>query len=84
MNQEPVTETVGAVAPLIGHVHASEPMLAAVGAGGASHTEAGAALRAARPDLAVTIEMTRPAEAPVRETIEHAVRTAQLAYGDLP
>lgn len=80
MNGEPVDETVRAVAPLIGHIHASEPMLAPVGTGPSPHAAVGEALRALRPELVVTIEMARPAGRSPGDAVEHAVRTARRAY----
>lgn len=81
-NREPAAETVAAWAPLIGHVHASEPGLAVLGDGGAPHAEAAAALRRARPDLTVTIEMAASADEPHAHAVRRAIALAQAAYGD--
>ena len=79
MNGEPAAETITRHAGLIGHVHASEPQLAVLGDGGSPHAEAAAALRATRPELAVTIEMG-PAQAPRIRGVERALRVAKGAY----
>lgn len=80
MNRESPTECVAEFAPLIGHVHASEPGLATLGDGGALHGEAGAALRKRRPDLTVTIEMAASSSEPHCEAMKRAAKLARAAY----
>jgi D-psicose/D-tagatose/L-ribulose 3-epimerase len=67
-------------APLIGHVHASEPGLAPLGEGGADHAALARALRGVLPDSVVCIEMlTAPGEARLG-AIERAVILAIREY----
>jgi len=80
LNGENPATTIARHAALIGHVHASEPRLAVLGEGGAAHVDAAAAFRAARPELAVTIEMA-PAPIPHAEAVARAVTLAQEVYG---
>ena len=82
LNGEPPEETIERHAPLIGHVHASEPRLVTLGDGGAPHHEAGTAIRAVRPDLVVTIEMVASPARPRREEVARAVDLAVRCYGD--
>jgi len=84
LNGEPVAETIARHAALIGHVHASEPQLVTLGDGGAPHAAAGAALRALRPDLTVTIEMVASKLAPHAAEVARAIDLAQACYGDRP
>jgi D-psicose/D-tagatose/L-ribulose 3-epimerase len=82
LNGEPVAETITRHAALIGHVHASEPQLVTLGDGGALHAEAGVALRRARPDLTVTVEMVASTTQPHLAEVARALSVAQLHYGD--
>lgn len=81
MNDEPVTETVAEAASWIGHVHASEPKLAVLD-NAALHAEVARALRAARPELGVTIEMAPDTQLAPMEQVARALDVAQSAYGD--
>ena len=81
MNAEPVAETIARYAPLTGHVHASEPLLAILGDGGSDHGAAADALADALPDHVVTIEMAPPkAESPL-DAVRRAVALAKRTYG---
>lgn len=80
-NGEAATATIEAHADIIGHVHASEPGLVAMGEGGSPHSEAGAALRRLRPDRTVTIEMVKT-EGPQAARIDRSVALINQAYGD--
>ena len=80
LNGESAAEMIGRHATLIGHVHASEPQLVVLGDGGAPHAEAAAALRAARPDLTVTIEMAPAAGEPHIQAVRRALDVAIGAY----
>jgi len=66
-------------APLVGHVHVSEPGLAPVGTGGADHYVYAALLREWLPAHVVTIEMLPGADQV--EAVRQAVTTAQAVYG---
>jgi sugar phosphate isomerase/epimerase len=80
-NVETVLAAQGAV---VGHVHASEPDLVALGslgARGVDHEAVAATLRRLRPDLTVSIEML-PVPEPVAQ-VEAAARLAQRAYGNV-
>jgi D-psicose/D-tagatose/L-ribulose 3-epimerase len=80
LNGESATQAVSDYAPLIGHVHASEPKLVVLGDAGAPHAEAAAALRRHRPELAVTIEMG-PAPEPHVAAVGRALDVAMGTYG---
>ena len=81
INGESPVETVAAVAPWVGHVHASEPELKTLGDGNADHAGLGAALRSHLPDHLVTIEMRASAQEPHLEAIDRALKVAQRHYG---
>jgi sugar phosphate isomerase/epimerase len=80
LNGEPIEETINRFAPLAGHVHASEPKLAILH-DEATHATAAAALAGARPDLAVTIEMTTPRNEPPVAAVANALTLVQRTYG---
>lgn len=80
LNGESATQAVSDYAPIIGHIHASEPKLVVLGDAGAPHAEAAAALRHHRPDLAVTIEMG-PAPEPHVAAVSRALDVAIGTYG---
>lgn len=82
LNGEAAEEVITRYAPLIGHVHASEPGLVTLGDTGAPHRQAGAAIRAVRPDLVVTIEMIASLDKPHAAELERALDLALLCYGD--
>lgn len=84
LNGEPVEQTIREVADVIGHIHASEPKLATLGDAGAPHAEAARAIAAARPDLAVTIEMAASEAEPHGEAVKRAVALATSTYGARP
>lgn len=82
INREAPGDLISTYSAEIGHVHASEPDLAELGSGLATHRQVGTALGRHRPDLVVTIEMAAsPAEDHV-EALERAVSIARQAYGD--
>jgi len=69
------------VAPLVGHVHLSEPALAPLGAHENVHAPAAKLLREFLPDRILTIEML--SQAPMRrEQMERALGVALRHYGD--
>lgn len=80
LNAEPPDATIAAVAPLIGHIHLSEPMLAPLGTGAAPHAEASAAIERYLPDRIMTIEMVRAADEPALAAVERAIGFARAAY----
>ncbi|HEX8412813.1 MAG TPA: TIM barrel protein [Sphingomicrobium sp.] len=80
LNGEDPAATIAAHADLIGHVHASEPGLAAMGEADAPHAAAAAALRHHRPDLPVTIEMVAT-QGPQAPRIARSVEFIQSMYG---
>jgi sugar phosphate isomerase/epimerase len=81
MNAEDPRQVVEDAAPIIGHIHASEPMLATLGDGGAPHIAVADALARARPELTVTIEMAASRNEPHIEAVARAVAMAQQVYG---
>ncbi|RVT90518.1 sugar phosphate isomerase/epimerase family protein [Sphingomonas crocodyli] len=81
LNGEAPEDLIAANADIIGHVHASEPQLVAIGEGGSEHDRAASALRAHRPDKIVTIEMAAIA-GPQRDRVDRSIGRTIAAYGD--
>lgn len=67
-------------APLIGHVHASEPDLLPLGDGRADHDRLAVALKRSLPDHVVTIEMLATQAEPHATSIERALDVAIRHY----
>ena len=67
-------------APLIGHVHASEPDLLPLGDGGADHAKVVAALKQYLPHHVVSIEMLATKNEPHEVSIERALTVAIQHY----
>lgn len=82
LNGEDAAATIAEVAPVIGHVHASEPQLLPLGDAGAPHREAGEALRLLGGTHTVTIEMARTTTEPALDALARAIDVARAAYGD--
>jgi D-psicose/D-tagatose/L-ribulose 3-epimerase len=80
INGEDIDQVVARCAPLIGHVHASEPDLVPLGDGGTDHAKAAAALRHHLPGHIVTVEMVATKDEPHAVSIERALRVAISAY----
>lgn len=82
MNAEDPASTIAAVAPWVGHIHASEPQLAVLNADSATHPLAGAAIRSLLPNRTVTIEMAPSPVLPATQAVAQAVAAARQYYGD--
>lgn len=82
MNQEDPASTIAAVAPWVGHIHASEPQLAVLNGTSSVHSVAGEAIRQVLPQRVVTIEMAPSPDLPAPEAVARAVAVAQRHYGD--
>ncbi len=67
-------------APLIGHVHASEPDLLPLGDGGTDHSKVVAALKQHLPNHVVSIEMLATKNEPHEVSIERALNVAIQYY----
>lgn len=67
-------------APLVGHIHISEPGLIEVGLGGADHVTFAAAVRRELPALAGTLEMLVPEGHDAVASVQRAVRFAASRY----
>lgn len=67
-------------APLIGHVHASEPDLLPLGDGGTDHAKVVAALKQYLPNHVVSIEMLATKNEPHEVSIERALNVAIRHY----
>ena len=80
LNGEAPEATIAAVAPLIGHIHLSEPMLAPLGTGSSPHAAASAAIARHLPGRVMTIEMVRAAEEPALAAVERAIGFARATY----
>lgn len=77
--EDPVT-VLQDFAPLIGHVHASEPDLLPLGDGGTEHAKVAAALKQHLPNHVVTIEMLATKNEPHEVSIERALTVAIQHY----
>ena len=80
MTGEDPAEALAATAPLVAHIHASEPHLAVLGDDGTGHATAAAAIRRYCPDRVVAIEM-RAAPEPL-PALDRALGFAVATYGD--
>lgn len=80
LNAEPAAEMIGEVAPLVGHIHLSEPMLIPLGDGDAPHAEAARAIHALLPDRIMTIEMVRAEGEPALAAVDRAIGFACRTY----
>lgn len=80
INSEDPFTVLQVCAPLIGHVHASEPDLLPLGDGGTDHAKAVAALKRFLPDHLVSIEMLATKNEPHEVSIERALGAATLQY----
>lgn len=69
-------------APLIGHVHISEPDLLPLGEGGTDHAAAAHALRRHLPNHAVSIEMVATRDEPHGDSVGRALDVAIRHYRD--
>ena len=78
-SEDPVT-VLQDCAPLIGHVHASEPDLLPLGDGGADHAKVVAALKQYLPNHVVSIEMLATKNEPHEVSIERALTVAIQHY----
>ena len=82
INGESAEQVIKACAPLIGHVHASEPNLVTLGDGGCDHLAVGRALKTTLPEHIVTIEMLVAKQEPPLQAIERALQVAIRYYRD--
>ena len=80
LNAEPAEATIAAVAPLVGHVHLSEPMLRPLGDSDAPHAEAAGAIHAHLPNRVMTIEMVRAEGEPALAAVARAITFARSTY----
>lgn len=84
INGEAAKQVIADCAPLIGHIHASEPNLVVLGDGGCDHDAVGRALKAILPDRLVTIEMLAAKQEPRLHAIERALQMAIRYYRNGP
>lgn len=82
INAEDVGAVLEAVAELVGHVHASEPDLVPLGDGSTDHAGMAAAISRALPGHVVAVEMVATRSEPHLASLERALRTACLFYGN--
>lgn len=82
INGEAAKQIIADYAPLIGHIHASEPNLVVLGDGGCDHHAVSRALKAVLPDCLVTIEMLAAQQEPPLHAIERALQVAIGHYRD--
>lgn len=80
INGEDPLDVLARHAPLIGHVHASEPDLVPLGDGGVDHGAMAAALARFAPERVVSIEMLATKDEPRLASIERALAVALRAY----
>ncbi|TRW91471.1 sugar phosphate isomerase/epimerase family protein [Candidatus Methylobacter oryzae] len=80
INGEDPAIVLGDHAPLIGHIHASEPDLLPLGDGATDHRKVMAALTRYLPDRVVSIEMRATRNEPHEVSIERALAAAVRHY----
>jgi len=81
VNGEDPAEIIAAYAPLIAHVHLSDPGLMPPGDAGCDHASVAAALRRYRPELMATIEMLPQGNASRLADLHRALTFASQIYG---
>lgn len=84
INGEDPQTVLNDCAPLIAHIHASEPNLVPLGDGATAHVAMAAAVRQYLPQQLVAIEMVATANEPHLDAIERALRVAISHYRDEP
>lgn len=84
LNAEPAAVTIAAVAPLVGHIHLSEPLLKPLGDGDAPHGEAAKAIHALLPGSIMTIEMVRAEGESALAAVDRAIGFARRTYDAEP
>ncbi|MFM0329229.1 sugar phosphate isomerase/epimerase family protein [Paraburkholderia strydomiana] len=82
INGEDTAATVGACAPVIGHIHASEPGLVPVGDGSCDHKAIARSIRTLLPGHIVTIEMVATKDEPHCVSIDRALNKMLSFYGN--
>jgi sugar phosphate isomerase/epimerase len=80
INGEDTESVVSSYAPLIGHIHASEPDLAPLGDRGTDHGRLARALERHLPNAIVSIEMVATQNEPHLHSIERALKLAVANY----
>lgn len=80
INGEDPNMVLNTFAPLIGHIHASEPNLIPLGDGGTDHVKIAEALQQYLPDHVVSIEMRATPNEPHEKAIERALAVATRHY----
>jgi D-psicose/D-tagatose/L-ribulose 3-epimerase len=80
INNEDTLTVLNDCAPLIGHIHASEPGLVPLGEGGVDHAKFAAALKQYLPNHLVTLEMVASKNKPHEVSIEKALTLANKYY----
>jgi sugar phosphate isomerase/epimerase len=81
INKEDSFSVLRNFAPLIGHIHASEPQLLPIGDGAADHQGLATAISKYLPAHVVTIEMVATANESHLVSIERALKVATKIYG---
>ena len=66
---------------LIGHIHASEKDLVALGDGSVPHAAMGAAIRRHLPDALVCVEILKPRSGPWQDGVARSLTLARRCYG---
>lgn len=82
INAENAAATVFACAPLVGHIHASEPGLIPIGDGSCDHASIAHSIRNFLPGHIVTLEMVATNDEPHHVSIERALKKALAFYGN--
>jgi D-psicose/D-tagatose/L-ribulose 3-epimerase len=80
INEEDPRDVVAKYAPLIGHVHASEPNLVTLGEGGTNHVAVAEVLAELMPEQVVSIEMLAPKSGSAVDAVRRAVSEAVRCY----
>jgi len=80
INRESPFEVLEKYAPLVGHIHISEPSLIPVGEGTTDHRETAAALQRFLPNALISIEMLTKGKPQILQTIDKALAFTSTAY----
>lgn len=80
INGEEVDILARAFAPLVGHIHLSEPQLVVLGDGATDHERSAAGLTAFLPGMVACIEMLQSKDEPPLSGIERALQVALAHY----
>jgi sugar phosphate isomerase/epimerase len=80
INRESIAQVLAAYAPLIGHIHLSDPDLAPLGDRGVDHEKLHSAIAKVLPHHVASIEMLATTTEPSLNSVERALIFANAHY----